>query len=129
MAYRNRIRLCYYVYKDMVCVCCYFERIVSKGKLGRYYNKLDMIKDNILKVYKLGRRFTLEKSKYNRFFSEDLYAVNQSYLWKQTTDDYEISIKYSSNMEIACHTGIGMHKVSKTQHKDVFVCVLYSIFR
>lgn len=67
------------------------------------YNKLNSIKDNVLKVYKLGRRFTLESKKYNRFFSEDFYAVNKSYSWKQTTSDYELSIKYSRDTEIVVH--------------------------
>ena len=68
-----------------------------------HYNKLDVIKDNILKVYKLGRCFTLENHKYNRFFSEDFYAVNKAYAWKQDTDDYELSIKYSRDTEICIH--------------------------
>ena len=68
-----------------------------------HYNKLDVVKDNILKVYKLGRRFTLENPKYNRFFSEDFYSVNKAYSWKQDTDDYELSIKYSGDTEICIH--------------------------
>lgn len=68
-----------------------------------YYNKLDIVKENILKVYKLGRRFTLENPKYNRFFSEDFYAVNKFYSWKQTTEDYELNIKYSGDTEISIH--------------------------
>lgn len=66
-----------------------------------YYNNLNAVKDNILKVYKLGRLFTLENKKYNRFFSEDFYSVNKSYIWKQRTDDYECSIKYSKDTEIS----------------------------
>lgn len=68
-----------------------------------HYNKMDVVKDNVLKVYKLGRRFTLENPKYNRFFSEDFYAVNKTYSWKQETDDYELSIKYSGDTEICIH--------------------------
>ena len=68
-----------------------------------HYNNLDVVKDNILKVYKLGRCFTIENSKYNRFFSEDFYAVNKAYAWKQETDDYELSIKYSGDTEICIH--------------------------
>ena len=68
-----------------------------------HYNKMDVVKDNILKVYKLGRCFTLENHKYNRFFSEDFYAVNKAYAWKQDTDDYELSIKYSRDTEICIH--------------------------
>ena len=68
-----------------------------------HYNKLDIVKDNILKVYKLGRCFTIENPKYNRFFSEDFYAVNKAYSWKQETDDYELSIKYSGDTEISIH--------------------------
>ena len=68
-----------------------------------HYNKMDIVKDNILKVYKLGRRFTLENPKYNRFFSEDFYSVNKAYSWKQDTDDYELSIKYSGDTEICIH--------------------------
>ena len=56
-----------------------------------YYNKISCVKSNILKVYKLGRYFTLKNQKYNRFFSEDFYAVNKDYYWKQTTVDYEIT--------------------------------------
>lgn len=68
-----------------------------------YYNSLDVVKDNILKVYKLGRCFTIENIKYNRFFSEDFYAVNKAYAWNQHTDDYELSIKYSGDTEICIH--------------------------
>lgn len=68
-----------------------------------HYNKFDVVKDNILKVYKMGRHFTLENTKYNRFFSEDFYAVNKAYTWKQDTDDYELSIKYSGDTEICIH--------------------------
>lgn len=68
-----------------------------------HYNKLDVVKDNILKVYKLGRCFTLENPKYNRFFSEDFYAVNKTFAWKQVTDDYELSIKFSGDTEISVH--------------------------
>lgn len=68
-----------------------------------YYNSLDLVKDNILKVYKLGRCFTIENIKYNRFFSEDFYAVNKAYAWNQHTDDYEFSIKYSGDTEICIH--------------------------
>lgn len=68
-----------------------------------HYNKLDIVKENILKVYKLGRCFTLENPKYNRFFSEDFYAVNKAYAWEQDTDDYELSIKYSRDTEICIH--------------------------
>lgn len=67
------------------------------------YNSLDVIKENVLKVYKLGRQFTLENPKYNRFFAEDFYAINKNYSWKQTTDDYELSIKYSGDTEISVH--------------------------
>lgn len=68
-----------------------------------YYNEINFVKDNILKVYKLGRKFTLENKKYNRFFSEDFYTVNKSYSWKQTTEDYELSLKYSHDTEISIH--------------------------
>ncbi len=68
-----------------------------------HYNKLDTVKENILKVYKLGRCFILENPKYNRFFSEDFYAVNKAYAWKQDTDDYELSIRYSGDTEICIH--------------------------
>ena len=68
-----------------------------------HYNNLDVVKDNILKVYKLGRYFTIENPKYNRFFSEDFYAVNKAYAWNQSTDDYELSIKYSGDTEICIH--------------------------
>lgn len=68
-----------------------------------FYNNLNDIKDNVLKVYELGRQFTLENPKYNRFFAEDFYAINKSYSWKQTTDDFELSIKYSGDTEISIH--------------------------
>lgn len=68
-----------------------------------HYNKLENVKESILKVYKLGRRFMLENSKYNRFFAEDFYAINKSYSWKQITNDYECSIKYSGDTEISIH--------------------------
>lgn len=51
----------------------------------------------------MGRQFILENPKYNRFFAEDFYAINKSYSWKQTTDDFELSIKYSSDTEISIH--------------------------
>lgn len=78
-----------------------------------YYNRLDAVKDNILKVYKLGRRFILENPKYHRFFAEDFYAINKSYSWKQTTDDYELSIKYSRDVEISIH--------AKYLDKDLYI--------
>ncbi len=77
------------------------------------YNKIDVVKDNILKVYQLGRRFTLENPKYNRFFSEDFYAINKAYSWKQDTDDYELSIKYSGDTEICIH--------AKYLNKDFYI--------
>lgn len=67
------------------------------------YNKIDKIKEDILIVYKLGRKYTLENKRYNRFFSKDFYVINKLYLWKKETDDYECSIKYSSDYIISIH--------------------------
>lgn len=67
------------------------------------YNRIEKIRGNILRVYELGRRYTLENKKYNRFFAEDFYAINESYLWEKVTDDYECSIKFSSKYKISVH--------------------------
>lgn len=92
------------------------EEIIGKGDKvflkpylddfqGKYYhyNKFLGIKDNILTVYKLGRKFTLENKKYNRFFAEDFYAINNSFSWERTTEDFECSIRYSSDTKITIH--------------------------
>lgn len=68
-----------------------------------YYNRISTIKEDILKVYKLGRDYTLENSKYNRFFAEDFYILNKGYSWKKATDDYECSIKYSSDFVLSVY--------------------------
>ena len=62
-----------------------------------------IVKEDILKVYKLGRQFTLKNKKYNRFFSEDFYVVNKCYTWKQLADNYEVVIRYSRDTEISVH--------------------------
>lgn len=67
------------------------------------YNVIDKIKENILNVYKLGRKYTLENKKYNRFFFEDFYEINTSYLWGKIAEDYECSIKYSAKNTISFH--------------------------
>ena len=67
------------------------------------YNRIDKVRGDILRVYELGRKYTLENKKYNRFFAEDFYAINESYLWKSTTDDYDCSIKFSSKYKISVH--------------------------
>lgn len=67
------------------------------------YNTIDKVRGDILRVYKLGRKYTLENKKYNRFFAEDFYAVNESYLWEKTTEDYECSIRFSSKYKISVH--------------------------
>lgn len=67
------------------------------------YNKIDKVKEDILKVYKLGRTFTLENKKYNRFFVEDFYTINKKYVWEKNADEYECSIKYSSDFKITVH--------------------------
>ena len=67
------------------------------------YNTLNKIKENILKVYKLGRRYTLENTRYNRFFCEDFYELNKNFIWKKQTDDYECSISYDEDFVISFH--------------------------
>lgn len=92
------------------------EEIIGKGDKvflkpylddfqGKYYhyNKFSVIKDNILTVYKLGRKFTLENKKYNRFFAEDFYAVNEVFSWERATEDFVCSIKYSGATKISIH--------------------------
>lgn len=61
-----------------------------------FYNDLEKVKDNILCVYKLGRNYTLKEEKYNRFFSEDFYMINNKYSYKRSTEDYVCSIKKTS---------------------------------
>ncbi len=68
-----------------------------------FYNDIEKIKSNILRVYKLGRVYTLENKKYNRFFVEDFYTLNKDYYWKNITEDYECSIRYDSDIKIAVH--------------------------
>ena len=68
-----------------------------------YYNNFNIVKENILKVYELGRNFTLKYKKYNRFFSEDFYYLNKGYFWTQRTEDYEVIIKYASDINIFLH--------------------------
>lgn len=65
-----------------------------------FYNDFEKIKEHILKVYTMGRIFVLENSKYNRFFVEDFYAINETFNWKKNSDDYECCIKYSKKNEI-----------------------------
>lgn len=65
-----------------------------------FYNDFEKIKEHILKVYTMGRIFVLENPKYNRFFVEDFYAINETFNWKKKTDDYECRIKYSKKNEI-----------------------------
>lgn len=67
------------------------------------YNVIDKVKDNILKVYKLGRRYTLENKKYNRFFCEDFYELNKDFIWKKQTDNYECSISYDEDFVLSFH--------------------------
>lgn len=67
------------------------------------YNAIDKIKVNILKVYQLGRRYTLENARYNRFFCEDFYELNKHFVWKKQTDDYECSISYDKDFVLSFH--------------------------
>lgn len=67
------------------------------------YNKISLVKEDILKVYQLGRTFTLENKKYNRFFVEDFYIINKKYVWQKNAEEYECSIKYSSDYKISIH--------------------------
>ncbi|MCI9085254.1 MAG: hypothetical protein HFE51_02390 [Clostridia bacterium] len=67
------------------------------------YNTIGKIKEDILKVYKLGRKYILENKKYNRFFSKDFYIINNLYRWENVTENYECSIKYSSKGVISIH--------------------------
>lgn len=67
------------------------------------YNSLKKCLDDILKVYKLGREYTLRNNKYNRFFSEDFYAVNKAFSWRKSTEEYECSLKYSSDFVLSVH--------------------------
>ena len=67
------------------------------------YNDVNKSKEDILKVYQLGRIYTLENEKYNRFFAEDFYEVNKLYSWSNSKDGYECSIKYSSDYIISIH--------------------------
>ena len=68
-----------------------------------FYNKINKIKENILLVYKLGRIFTLENKKYNRFFFQDFYNIKENYHWKKQTDDYECNMKISSGYILSIH--------------------------
>lgn len=67
------------------------------------YNSLKKSLDDILKVYMLGREYTLRNNKYNRFFSEDFYAVNKAFSWRKSTEEYECSLKYSSDFVLSIH--------------------------
>lgn len=67
------------------------------------YNSLKKCLDDILKVYKLGREYTLRNNKYNRFFSEDFYAVNKAFSWRKSAEEYECSLKYSSDFVLSVH--------------------------
>ncbi len=67
------------------------------------YNSLKKSLDDILKVYRLGREYTLKNNKYNRFFSEDFYTVNKAFSWKKSTGEYECSLKYSSDFVLSIH--------------------------
>lgn len=68
-----------------------------------WYNSLKKSLDDILKVYKLGREYTLRNNKYNRFFSEDFYAINKAFSWRKSTEEYECSLKYSSDFVLSIH--------------------------
>ena len=67
------------------------------------YNSLKKSLDDILEVYRLGREYTLRNNKYNRFFSEDFYAVNKAFSWRKSTEEYECSLKYSSDFVLSIH--------------------------
>lgn len=45
----------------------------------------------------------MENKKYNRFFFEDFYEINTTYLWEKISEDYECSIKYSAKNTISFH--------------------------
>ena len=68
-----------------------------------WYNSLKKSLDDMLKVYKLGREYTLRNNKYNRFFSEDFYAINKAFSWRKSTEEYECSLKYSSDFVLSIH--------------------------
>lgn len=67
------------------------------------YNSLKKSLDDILEVYRLGREYTLRNNKYNRFFSEDFYVVNKAFSWRKSTEEYECSLKYSSDFVLSIH--------------------------
>lgn len=95
------------------------------------YNKISKVREDILIVYKLGRSYTLENRKYNRFFKEDFYTLNKAYLWKKVTDDYECSIRYSSDIAISFFVkymdkGLYLNGSPLIVHKEIDISDLVS---
>lgn len=67
------------------------------------YNDFEKVKDNILKVYSLGRKYVLENQKFNRFFVEDFYYLNKKFKYQKEADDYDCSVRYAGDCILVIH--------------------------
>ena len=99
------------------------ENIIGKGDsvflkpyLREFENKYlafinyESIKTNILRVYSLGRQYVINNGKYNRFFYEDFYALNEKYKAKKETDNFSCTIRYSGDGVITVNVVIKIDK-------------------
>ncbi len=65
------------------------------------YNVFESVKYDILKVYKLGRQYVLENEKYYRFFNEDFYSLNNSFVFKKEDEHYCCTVKLKEKYILA----------------------------
>lgn len=65
------------------------------------YNAFESVENNILKVYKLGRQYVLENEKYYRFFNEDFYSLNSSFVFKKEDEHYCCTVKLKEKYVLA----------------------------
>lgn len=65
------------------------------------YNVFESVEYNILKVYKLGRQYVLENEKYYRFFNEDFYSLNNSFVFKKEDEQYCCTVKLKEKYVLA----------------------------
>ncbi len=75
---------------DSIFINPYLEDFEQKYYI---YNVFESVKYNILKVYQLGRQYVLENEKYYRFFNEDFYSLNHSFVFKKEDEHYCCTVK------------------------------------
>lgn len=65
------------------------------------YNYFGSVEQHIYKVYKLGRKYVLENEKYYRFFNEDFYTLNNSFVFKKEDEHYSCAVKLKEKYILA----------------------------